>query len=118
MEADVWESRRQELMSGDDPAARWLRLLSVPPAEPERQAPAPVTGHAEWRRQLDLDHRGFGGQVQQLGYRGDTPLLPPMTGADHVRAAAALGHDFGADARAEYARRQHAAAQAINGIRR
>jgi hypothetical protein len=104
---------------GDALPGFWSRTLHAPQDGPEDQAPAPVTDHAEWREQLDMDNRGLErGQVQLLGYRGDSPLVPEKPGAAYVRAAAAIGHDFGRDARAEYAARQHAAAHEINGFRR
>jgi hypothetical protein len=114
---DPWEARQAELLSLDDRAGFWYRLLYGPQDEPEHQGAEPVTDHAGWRQQLDLDHRGLDrGQCQQLGYRG-VQVTRPAPGAEYSRAAQVLQHDMGPDARSEYAARQRQAAEQIYGFR-
>jgi hypothetical protein len=133
-----WDQRIRAALPETDGAAQWRRRLHATetgaqdepgedmpggiPAPPGELQPAvrPDTGMAEYaraRESLGIADRGLdSGQIQGLGHRG-VELPATMPGADHVRAASAIGHPMGPDARAEYAQRQQAAAAAIYGFR-
>lgn len=122
---DRWQQHQAELLSRDDRAGFWLKVLSAPSGDAEGQASAQPAVHAEtpmaeyagMRGSLGIDRAGLDrDQVQMTGRRGDVPV-PQPPGWGNVRAAAALGHPMGQDARAEYGERQREAAEAINGFR-
>jgi hypothetical protein len=120
---DSWQQRQAELLAIDDRAGFWLRTLHARPHDEHQAAVQPnppsvrdmsPAEYAELRASLGIDRAGLDrGQVQQLGYRGDSPLVPPVPGADYVRAAAAqlAMNGYGPQARQDYGRRQQQAAQ-------
>jgi hypothetical protein len=96
--------------AADSPSAPDLPA-DLPPEPPAVWPGMSWDDYAAARVRLGLDQLGLDrGQVQQRGYRGDTPMRPGMPGAGHAAAARALAAPYAA-ARADYARRQHAAAQ-------
>ena len=129
---DVWEERQQELLNRDDRAGFWLRVLNdvqtARKSEPREDAPsgipAPQDSLRPALRQIRTCRRTRNSvsrlasmraawtviRLSELGYRG-VAMPETMPGREHVAAAMAQQHEFGADARTEYAWCQQAAAQ-------